>query len=136
MMTFMRIVGGGLVVLLLLSPGLALAQQIPQPAPERSRQPVVMPPGDHYQATRPSDADYYPYPPLVRYDPAFIGPLSKKIETPTSTGRVGIAGWISPNTPVGSEQTYRRWDTGWFVLGFAVEWGGPPPAPAKRSPAH
>src|SRR5262249_55665948 len=141
MMTPMRI-AGGLLVLLLFSAGSVLAQQIeipqqiPQPMRERPREPIVIPPGDHDQMTRPPDANYYPYPPLVNYDPAFIEPLSKKIETPTSTGRVGMAGWISPSVPVGAEQTYRRWHPGWFVLGFAIEWGGPPPAPAKRSPTR
>ena len=87
------------------------------------------------ETTRPYDANNYPSPPLVNFDPAFIGPLSTKIETPTSTGRVGFAGWISPNTPVGAEATGRRWDPGWFALGFTIEWGGPPPAPpAKRPP--
>lgn len=108
----------------------AIAQQvdIKIPAPERAPEPMVIPPGDHTQATRPSDADYYPYPPRVRHDPAFIGPLSTKTESTTSTGRVGIAGWTSPATPVGAQQTGYREVNGWFSLGFAVEWGGPPPA--------
>ena len=137
----MRIVGSVLVLLLfsvgpVLAQQIELPQQITQPAPERPRQPIIVPPGDHEQMTRPSDADYYPNSPVVNYDPAFIEPLSTKIETPTSTGRVGVAGWLSPNTPVGAEVTYRRWHPGWFVLGFAIEWGGPPPTPAKRSPAR
>jgi len=102
------------------------------PAPDRAREPVVIPPGDHGQATRPSDADYYPQPPKVRHDPAFIGPLSSKTQTPTSTGRVGAAGWTAPNTPVGAAQTGWRDVNGWFALGFAFEWGGPPPS--KRAP--
>jgi len=129
------IVGGLLSAALLAIAGPVFAQQveIEAPAPVRARQPVIAPPGDHYQATRPNDADYYPNPPLVRYDPAFIEPATKKIETPTSTGRAGFAGWISPNTPVGAEQTGQRFDPGWFALGFAIEWGGPPPTPAKRA---
>lgn len=71
---------------------------------------------------------------MVRHDPAFIGPLSNKTESPRSTGRVGIAGWTSPNTPVGSAQNYRE-ITGYFAFGFALEWGGPPP-PVKKSPAR
>src|SRR2546426_5206704 len=90
MMTAMRMVLGGLLVVLLFMTGSAFAQQIEikAPTPERPRQPLVVPPGDHFQMTRPSDADNYPSPPLVNYDPAFIEPLSKKIETPTSTGRL------------------------------------------------
>jgi hypothetical protein len=99
--------------------------------PARRPEPVVIPPGDHGQATRPSDADYYPRPPLVRHDPAFIAPLSTKIESPRGTGRAGIAGWTAPNTPVGTPQTGHREVSGWFAFGFAFEWGGPPP-PTKR----
>jgi len=134
MMTAMRMVLGGLLVVLLFMTGSAFAQQIEikAPTPERPRQPLVVPPGDHFQMTRPSDADNYPSPPLVNYDPAFIEPLSKKIETPTSTGRFGFAGWVSPNTPIGAEVTGWRQDSGWFALGFAIEWGGPPSPPAKR----
>ncbi len=51
----------------------------------------------------------------------------------TSTGRMGLAGWVSPNTPIGSEASGWRGDTGWFALGFAIEWGGPPSTPAKRA---
>jgi hypothetical protein len=112
----------------------AVAQQVditaPRP-PRRPLEPIVIPPGDHGQATRPSDADYYPQPPLVRHDPAFIAPLSKKIETPGGTGRLGAAGWTAPNPPVGAAQTGHREVAGWFGFGFAFEWGGPPP-PAKR----
>ena len=103
------------------------------PPPERALEPVVIPPGDHGQATRPSDADYYPQPPKVRHDPAFIGPLSSKIQTPTSTGRAGVSGWTAPNTPVGAAQTGWRDVNGWFALGFTFEWGGPPP-PNNRAP--
>ncbi len=136
MMAMWRLLGG-LFVVALTTIGSASAQQIEieAPVPERSRPPLLLPPGDLYETTRPYDANNYPSPPLVNFDPAFIGPLSTKIETPTSTGRVGFAGWISPNTPVGAEATGRRWDPGWFALGFTIEWGGPPPAPpAKRPP--
>jgi hypothetical protein len=126
---------GALTALLLLPVVPVFAQEvdITVPAPERGREPIVIPPGDHGKATRPSDADYYPYPPKVRHDPTFIGPLSRKVETPTSTGRAGMAGWTAPNTPVGPAQTGWRDVDGWFVLGFSFEWGGPPP-PNKRVP--
>jgi len=141
MMTAMRI--GGFIGLLLLAASPALAQPLiplertPEPQPQRPSEPFVVPPGNHFQMTRPTDADHYPIPPRVNYDLAFITPLSTKTETPTSTGRMGFAGWVSPATPVGAEQTLARWDIGWFALGFAIEWGGPPPAaPAKRPPAR
>jgi hypothetical protein len=96
--------------------------------PDRVREPLVVPPGDQYDAGRPSDFEDYPRGPRVRFDPAFVRPLSVKTQTPTSTGRAGFAGWTSPNTPVGPQQVSWNEVTGWFALGFAVEWGGPPPA--------
>ncbi|HSE91676.1 MAG TPA: hypothetical protein VLF19_00090 [Methylomirabilota bacterium] len=102
------------------------------PVPDREREAVVLPPGDHRDVTRPSDADYYPRGPRVRHDPAYIVPLSSRIAE--GTGRAGIAGWTAPNTPAsGSEASGFREVTGWFALGIAVEWGGPPP---RRAPAR
>ena len=72
---------------------------------------------------------------MVEHDPAFIGPLSSRRSTPTSTGRAGIAGWVSPNTPVGSPVSGWGEVTGYFALGFSMTWDGPPPtrppAPAR-----
>ncbi len=126
---------------LLATIGLAVptgAQQvdITAPGPQRSREPVVIPPGDHYSATRPSDGNFYPRGPRVRHDPAYIGPLSSK--TADGTGRVGVAGWTAPNTPAnGSEASGFREVTGWFAVGFAVEWGGPPSGrPPVRTPSR
>jgi len=109
-------------------PATGSAQQvdITAPAPTRPREPLVVPPGDHDDATRPSDESYYPRGPRVRHDPAFIGPLSTK----TPAGRAGVAGWTAPAAPVGAEQTGFREVNGWFALGFAFEWGGPPARPA------
>jgi hypothetical protein len=126
---------GLLIVAVVAWAGSALAQPVEITAPTpttRAPEPIVIPPGDHGQATRPSDADYYPQPPMVRYDPAFIGPMSSKTESPRTTGRVGFAGWTSPTTPVGSAQNWRE-VTGYFALGFAIEWGGPPPPVKKTS---
>ncbi len=109
------------------SPTRAQQVEIEAPAPRPERGPVVVPPGDHYDMTRPSDADYYPSAPRVRYDPTFIGPMSQRFETPARrTGRAGLAGWTAPQTPVGAESTGHREVNGWFAFGFAVEWGGPP----------
>ena len=134
-----------LLALVFAVPAFAQQVEIAVPSPERHRERAVIPPGDHYQATRPTD-DYYPPPgQRVRYDPAFIAPLSAKTESAAGTGRAGIAGWTSPNTPVGAAQTGYRDLNGWFALGFAVEWGGPPPpakppaaggSPAQRSRAR
>lgn len=132
----MRMIAGvfvvGLVVLTAM-PALAQQVEIEAPAPRKAPEPLVIPPGDHYEAPRPSDADNYPDPrPDVRYDPTFVGPLSRTFEVANgTTGRVGIAGWTSPNTPIPTRQTYQE-TTGWFALGFAIEWGGPPAPPAKR----
>jgi hypothetical protein len=139
MMMAMQRLLGALFVVLVLTVGSSFAQQIEieAPTPERPRPPLIVPPGDHFQMTHPSDSNYYPSPPLVNFDPAFIEPLSKRIETPTSTGRFGLAGWVLPNTPVGAEVTGWRRDPGWFALGFTIEWGGPPPPPpAKRPPSR
>src|SRR3989454_9025787 len=108
--------------------------EIKNPAPPAAREPErdVIPPG-LYDETRPSDADHYPRGGQVQHDPAFFGPLSRRRETPTSTGRIGIAGWASPNTPVGAPSgTGWKEVSGWFALGFSVTWDGPPPA---RRPA-
>ena len=101
------------------------------PTPRKPERDVI-PPG-LYDETRPSDADHYPRGGQVQHDPAFFGPLSRRRETPTSTGRIGIAGWASPNTPVGAPSgTGWKEVSGWFALGFSVTWDGPPPA---RRPA-
>lgn len=106
---------------------------ITAPAPaRRAPEPIVIPPGDHGQATRPSDADYYPQSPKVRHDPAFVGPLSAKTQSARGTGRQGLAGWTSPSTPVGSAQTGYGEVNGWFAFGFAYEWNGPPPDSAGQ----
>ena len=92
------------------------AQQVdiqkPAPPPVRiEREPEVIPPGLANER-RPIEADNYAKGGRVPHEPAFIRGLSAKRVTPTSTGRMGIAGWTSPNTPVGNP-----WTTGW---------GGPP----------
>lgn len=92
----------------------------PVPVPERLREPLVISPGDSRDVSRPSDADFYRETPRVRHAPAFLAPLSKR----TATGRAGVAGWISPNTPTGARVSTQE-EAGWFGFGFALEWGGP-----------
>ena len=102
--------------------------EIRKPAPVTPRdERDVIPPGLQDE-TRPSDADRYPRGGQVQHDPAFIGPMSKPRETPTSSGRYGIAGWVSPITPVGPPHTGWSESNGVFAFGFSFTWDGPPPA--------
>jgi hypothetical protein len=113
----------------------AFAQQVdiratPPGAPARGDEVVV--PGPYYDVTRPSETDWYSHDVRVRHDPAFIAPLSREYETPGTRGRVGVAGWTSPNTPVGAPVTGYRDQNGWLAFGFAFTWGAPP-TPARRA---
>jgi hypothetical protein len=97
------------------------------PPPE----PRIITPPLLYETTRPPDADYYLPNVMVEHDPAFIEPFSSTYETPTGSGRMGLAGWTSPNLPVGG--TLGAYSATWGVLGFgfSVTWDGPP-APKPR----
>ena len=120
-------------LLLLSSPAWAQEVEIKKPAPPPAREERdFIPPGLHDEI-RPGDADRYPRGGQVQHDPAFIGPMSKPRETPTSSGRFGVAGWVSPTTPVGPGSA-SGWNevSGYFALGFSATWDGPPPA---RRPA-
>src|SRR2546427_3639186 len=109
--------------------------EIKKPAPPAAREPErdVIPPG-LYDETRPSDADHYPRGGQVQHDPAFFGPMSRRRETPTSSGRMGVAGWVSPSTPVGASGSGWKEVSGWFALGFSITWDGPPPVGSAPSP--
>ena len=117
----------GVVAVLVVGTAGAQDVQMKAPQPEQERQRRVITPGLLYE-TKPGDEMRYPGTNAVPYDPAFIAPLSRKTETPTSTGRVGIAGWTSPNTPVGPGGMGQREINGWPGFGFAWTWGGPAPA--------
>jgi hypothetical protein len=101
------------------------------PGTPREEREVIIPPGLQ-EETRPGDADKYPRGGQVQYDPAFVGPVSKPYETPKSTGRYGISGWVSPITPVGAAATGWPESNGIFAFGFSMTWDGPPPV---RRPA-
>src|SRR5262245_12074860 len=107
--------------------GVAVAQQveIKAPPPPATRTPDIGGIIDHgmqYEITKPDDARYAPPGPRVHYDPAYIEPLS----TPTETGRMGVAAWTAPTAAMGGAQSGAREITGYFAIGFAIEWGGPP----------
>ena len=129
----MKYIVAAALLLLLATPAVAQQVEIQKPSPPtaRDREREVIAPGLSDE-TRPSDADHYPRGGMVQHDPAFIGPLSSRRSTPTSTGRVGVAGWVSPNTPVGSPVSGWGEVTGYFALGLSITWDGPPPA---RPPA-
>jgi hypothetical protein len=95
----------------------------PQPPPQR--EPRIISPGLLYE-TKPTDELRYPGTNAVPYDPAFIEPLSRKVETPRGTGRMGLSGWTSPQTPVGPSGAGMRENNGWLGFGFSWTWGGPP----------
>jgi hypothetical protein len=109
--------------------GVAAAQQveIKAPPPPRGNDiDGIINPGLQYEITQPDDSRYMPFGPRVHHDPAFVDPLS----TPTETGRMGVAAWTSPTAAMGGAQSGARDITGYFSIGFAIEWGGPP-APTK-----
>jgi hypothetical protein len=114
----------------LLVAGPAAAQQVEiesRPPAPRERAPEIVPPGLHYEISRPDDADFYPYGPKVRHDPAFIEPFVTETEGVETTGRAGLSGWTAPNTPVGPPVGGYRDVNGWLAIGFTISWGGPPP---------
>src|SRR5262245_25648933 len=78
--------------------------------------------------SRPPDADYYPSTGGIIQEPAFFEALSTK----TETGRYGLAGWSSPNSPVGADYSEIN---GWLSFGFAFTWASPPIS-SKRSTAR
>jgi len=123
------------VVAIVASAGIASAQQFeiraPAPPPPATRgQSIdgIIGPGLQYEITQPDDARYLPPGPRVHYDPAFNEPLS----VPTETGRLGAAAWTAPTAAMGGTQSGARDITGYFAIGFAFEWGGPPPKARAR----
>ncbi len=135
---FMRVVVVVALALLVAAPAAAQQVEIEKPAPppgRREREPAVIAPGLSGEG-RPIDADNYPKGGRVPYEPGFIRGLSSARETPTSTGRIGVAGWTAPNTPVGSPVSGWGEINGWFAIGFAVTWDGPPPARVTKPPAR
>lgn len=76
-------------------------------------------------ATPSRDESYYPGPaPGVRYDPVFIRPFWIAVERQDSSGRVGLSGWMVPNTPDGSRGAGEHEVAGWLSFGLTWTWGG------------
>jgi len=121
-----KLVFGLMAVFIGLGAGTAVAQQVnitaPAPRPERAIDGIIGP-ELQYEITQPDDARYLPPGPRVHHDPAFIEPLSKA----TETGRIGVAGWTAPSAAMSSSPASGNKEvTGYFAIGFAFEWGGPP----------
>jgi len=134
----MRVVVVVALALLVAAPAAAQQVEIEKPAPppgRRERESAVIAPGLSGEG-RPIDADNYPKGGRVPYEPGFIRGLSSARVTPASTGRIGVAGWTAPNTPVGSPVSGWGEINGWFAIGFAVTWDGPPPARVTKPPAR
>lgn len=106
----------------------AAAQEVKiEASPLPRDRPEIVSPGLNYERTKPREHDMYPDGPRVEHDPGFIEGLSSEYETGTTRGRAGVAGWTSPNMPVGASVASGYRDvTGWFGLGFSVTWGAPP----------
>ena len=127
--------GGGVVVAALMAGMLALdaapasGQGVkvvaPPPVTERPGVPGPVP------ASRPGDEIYYPgHGPTVPHDPAIILPFS----APSRDSRMGVAGWTSPNMPVGASGAGLRENNGWLALGFAWTWGASTHTRETRAP--
>jgi hypothetical protein len=126
----------GVVLALAAVPAVAQDVKIEAPRPGGERPDAVDRSRVPYDRTRPTDRDYYPEGPRVSHDPAFIEGMSSEYQTANSSGRVGIAGWTSPNPPLGPEVIGHREVTGWFGLGFTVTWGEPLRPTTTRPPAQ
>lgn len=125
---------GGSVLAILAALALGFAPAFAQDADIRVKAPSPAPrvtlPTLQYEVTKPSDDNGALGGARIIYDPAFFSALSIQTETPTSTGRMGLAGWTTPNAPLGGTASGFREVNGWLGFGFAVSWGGPAPRKA------
>ncbi len=99
--------------------------EITAPPPERGILPRdLVTPGQPPEVTRPREDDFRPDDVRVRYDPAFIAPLTKTVRTgPRSGMRYGLSGWTAP--PGHGDGIVARERPGWFALGFTFVWDIP-----------
>ncbi len=137
----MKTLALALLVLALAVPAFAQQVDIQAPAPTAPERPDFIVPGPYYDMTRPREADWYIYDVRVFHEPAFIVPFSEEYQTSTTRGRYGLAGWTSPNVPVGAWGRGWREQNGWLSFGFAFTWGAPPrpaavPGATRPAPAR
>jgi hypothetical protein len=104
----------------------AWAQDVKMQRTPFERELGIIPPTTEPARSRPEDADYYPNTSGIIHEPAFFEALSAK----TETGRLGMAGWSAPNSPVGADYNEIN---GWLSFGFAFTWSSPPITPSKRT---
>ena len=103
-----------------------MAQDVKMQRTPFERELGIIPPVTEPSRSRPVDADYYPDTGGIIHEPAFFEALSAK----TETGRYGIAGWSSPNSPAGADYSEI---SGWLSFGFAFTWERPPVSPKQAT---
>ena len=94
------------------------AQQLEVPQQDRR----TLAPEEQRSRPRMPGADLSPHRAPAPNEPGFVAPLTKE----TATGRMGVAGWASPNPRVGAQGASDSQDTGWLGFGFGMVWGGSP----------
>src|SRR5919197_5382847 len=99
----------------------SIGVEAPSPAPRATL------PSLQYEATQPSDDNYPLGGVRILYDPAFFSQASMPTETPSSTGRVRLAGWTTPNPPLGGSGGGYKEGSGWLRLRPPRPLGGAPP---------
>jgi hypothetical protein len=97
----------------------AAAQEVKIQRTPLERELGIIPPTTEPARSRSADADYYPNTGGIIHEPASFEALSVR----TETGRYGIAGWSSPNSPAGADYNEIN---GWLSFGFAFTWASPP----------
>jgi hypothetical protein len=100
------------------------AQDVQMRRTPLERELGIIPPTTEPARSRPPDADYYANTGGIIHEPAFFEALSAK----TETGRYGIAGWSSPNSPAGADYDEIN---GWLSFGFGFTWASPPISPKR-----
>jgi len=108
-------------LLLAVTPATAQQMDLQSPVPERPGDRGKHTPADPQPRPHLPEADLYPHRTPVPYQPSFVPPLSREPES----GRMGVAVWTSPNTPVGSRGASNPDSAGWFGAGVGMEWNGP-----------
>ena len=113
--------------------GTAFAQgqvEVKTTAPAKPKEFGIEPQGPaSRELTRTPEMQYYPLDNwgrsiAVPYNPAFIEPF---VGTTDGGTKVGLSGWTSAGTPVGSLVSNYQ-PSGWFAIGITVVWDAAPPA--------